>query len=72
MRAYLFRDGKRHVAVVWAPTTKPRPIRLTDERIELWDLMGRPQPSRQFTPSGTPVYLVSEGLSDEAFESHLR
>jgi hypothetical protein len=34
--------------------------------------MGRPQPSRQFVPSGTPVYLVSDGLSDEAFEAGLR
>ncbi len=71
VRGYLFRDGKRHVAVVWAPTTKPEPIRLADGKIELWDIMGRPQPSRRFTPSGTPVYLVSEGLSDEAFEASL-
>ena len=71
VKAYLFRDGQRTVAVVWAPTAKPKPIRLGSDKIEIWDIMGRPQSSRQFTPSGTPVYLIGEGLSDEAWEAAL-
>jgi hypothetical protein len=72
LRGYLFRDGKRHVAVVWAPAGEPEPVRIEGDKIQPWDLMGRPQRSRHFTPTGTPVYLVSEGLSDDAFESHIR
>lgn len=69
MRGYLFREGDRAVAVVWTPSrSKPSPIRLTSDKLELWDLMGRPQSSRQFTPSATPVYVVGE-LSDAEFEA---
>jgi len=71
VKAYLFRDGQRTVAVVWAPTAKPGPIRVESDKIQLWDIMGRPQRPRRFTPSGTPVYLVGEGLSDEAFGAAL-
>jgi len=69
LKGYLFRDGRRLVAVVWATAeAKPRPIRLASDEMQLWDLMGRPQPSRQFTPSGTPVYIISDDLPDEAFQ----
>jgi hypothetical protein len=72
VRGYLFRDGERTVAVVWAPTgAKAKPVRLESDQIQLWDLMGRPQRERRFTPNGTPVYLIGEGLSDEAFEARL-
>ena len=68
VRACLFRDGARHVAVLWAPSgAKPKPIQLTNAKLELWDLMGRPQQGRAFTPDGTPVYAVATGLSDAAF-----
>ena len=73
VRAYLFRDGQRLVCVVWAPKAgKPRPITLADGKLVLWDLMGRPQSAREFTPSGTPVYLLADGLTDAAFEAGLK
>jgi hypothetical protein len=57
---------------LWAPAgAKPKPIRLTSEKMQLWDLMGRPQKSRQLTPSGTPVYLIGQQLSPEALEAAL-
>jgi hypothetical protein len=31
--------------------------------------MGRPQPARRFTPSGTPVYLIAAGLTDDEFRA---
>jgi hypothetical protein len=72
VRGYLFRDGERHFAVVWAPrSAKPRPIRLTSDKLQLWDLMARPRPAREFTPSGTPVYVVGEGLTERQFEGLL-
>jgi hypothetical protein len=70
---YLFRDDERLIAVVWASgSTKAAPIRVMEPKIAILDLMGRAQPSRDFTPSGTPVYLVGDGLSDEAFEAAVK
>lgn len=67
VRAYLFRDGQRHICVVWAPKgSKPRPIRLAEEKLVLWDIMGRPQKARDFTPSGDPAYIIAEGMTDDA------
>ncbi|MFH1267465.1 MAG: carbohydrate binding domain-containing protein [Planctomycetota bacterium] len=72
VRGYLFRDGPRSVAVVWATAgAKSGEVRLENDKLQLWDLMGRPQPSRRFTPDGTPVYLLSDDLSPEAFEAAL-
>lgn len=69
---YLFRDGRRSLAVVWAVAgAKPGQISLSNEKIELWDMMGRAQSARQFTPSATPVYLIADGLSDEEFTAAL-
>ena len=68
VHAYLFRDGPRTVAVVWAVAgAKPEPIRVVNENVQVWDLMGRPQLPRRFTPTGTPVYLIGDGLSDDAW-----
>jgi len=74
VKAYLFHDGRRFheghrlIAAVWAPGPAPTPLlRLSNDKIQLWDLMGRPQADRQFRPSGTPVYLVADDLTDEAF-----
>ncbi len=73
VRGYLSRDGERLVAVVWSPASaKAAPIRVTEPKIGIMDLMGRAQPSGDFTPSGTPVYLVANGLSDEAFEAAVK
>ena len=73
VRAYLFRDGARRFAVVWAPAgAKPGKIALADDKLQLWDLMGRPQKARAFTPDGTPVYVVAEGISDEAFAAGMK
>jgi len=73
VRGYLFRDGERAFAVAWAPRgVKPGPVRLASEKLELWDVMGRPQQARQFTPSGTPVYIVGTGLSNADFAAGLK
>jgi hypothetical protein len=67
-RGYLFRDGQRLVGVVWNPSkTHAPPLRLADDKMQLWDLMGRPQDACQFTPSGTPVYVIADGLAEERF-----
>ena len=72
-KTYLFRDGERLVAVAWSTgRASPGTVKMTDPRLQLWDLMGRPQPARQFTPAGSPVYIVAEGLSDETFAAVLR
>ncbi len=73
VRACLFRDAARCLAVVWAPRdAKPQTVRLANDKLELWDLMGRPQKARAFTPDGTPVYVVADGLTAEAFAAGLR
>jgi len=73
VKTYLFRDGQRLVAVVWSTgRAEPGIITLPDARLQLWDLMGRPQPARQFTPSGSPVYVVAKGVSDDAFAAALQ
>ena len=72
MWAYLFRDGERLVGVVWAKASAARAIRLGSDKLALWDLMGRPQKARHFTPGGTPVYLLADALSPEAFEAALK
>ena len=65
VRAYQFRDGPRGFAVVWAPAgVKAKPIALANEKLVAWDIMGRPQKGRTFTPGGTPVYVVGEGVDD--------
>jgi hypothetical protein len=72
-KAYLFRDGDRLVGVVWATArAKSAPIALAGDRLQLWDLMGRPQPERQFTPTGSPVYVQGKGMTDEDFIAGLR
>jgi hypothetical protein len=72
IRAYLFGDTKRTVGVVWAPiNTKAKQIQLTNAKLQLWDLMGRLQTSRMFTPSETPVYVVGEDVSPEDFGNAL-
>lgn len=72
VHGYLFRREDRTVAVVWAPTrSKALPLELRSDQIELWDIMGRPLPARQFTPTGSPVYLIGPGLSEAQFEAAL-
>jgi len=69
VRGYLFRDGERALAVVWAHAgADPRPLELAHRRMQLHDLMLRPQSARRFTPTGTPVYVLAENTPDEAFE----
>jgi len=72
VRGYLFRDGQRLVGIVWVPSgVKAKSIRLANERLHLHDLMGRPQPQREFTPDGTPVYILADDLTDQAFQAAL-
>ncbi len=73
VRAYVFTDPAKTLAVVWAPAAaKPSPVRLLDEKLRLVDLMGRPLAARQFTPDGTPVYVVGEGVAAEAFRAGVK
>lgn len=70
IRGYVFRDDERALAVVWATSdAEPKPIRLADERVAIWDIIGRPQSAREFTPSGTPVYLLASGAAEDAFSA---
>lgn len=69
LRAYLFRDTARTVAVIWTTEgAKPTKIQLGSEKLQRYDIMGRVQDSREFTPSTSPVYIVGEGVSPEDFE----
>ncbi len=68
-RGYVFHSDERAIAVLWSTAdATPEPIRLTDERVRLWDIVGRPQPARELTPSETPIYLVAEGTTAEVFD----
>lgn len=70
VRGYLFRDGRRLVGVVWAPGgVQAGRIRLGDAGLQLWDIMGRPQNSREVVPGETPVYLLSDALSVDQFKA---
>ena len=72
VRAYLFRDTKRTLAVVWTPEdATAQPIRLVDPKLHIIDIMGRHQAMQTFTPSETPVYVVGEDVSVEEFEKAL-
>ena len=69
IRAYLFRDEHRTVAVIWkASDGESKPITLTNDKPQLWDIMGRPHGPRTFTPDGNPMYIVGQGVSVEDFE----
>lgn len=73
VRCYLFRDGARLVALVWADRgAKARSVRLASEKMRSYDLMGRPQSVQEFTPGSAPVYIVADGLSDDAFAAELQ
>lgn len=72
-RAYLFRDGDRLVCVAWADTeTQAREITLGNDKVRLFDLMGRPMAGRRFSPSGTPLYIMSDGLNDDEFHAAVK
>jgi len=66
VRAYLFRDGECTLAVVWTTGGEPQTIRAA-ESLEVWDLMGRPLGSGEIAITGTPVYVLGEGLTDDEF-----
>lgn len=69
----VFREGQRHVAVVWAAAqAQPAEVRLARDKLVLWDLMGRAQPGRAFVPGPVPVYVLAEGLTDEEFRAAVR
>jgi len=67
-RAYLFRDEARLVCVLWSTVAEQgQSIQLSDDRIQILDLAGRTLKGRTVVTSGTPVYLVAEGLTSEQF-----
>ena len=60
------------MAVVWVPAGgKSKAIQLSDAKLQLWDMMGRPQSVRTFTPGESPMYVIGEGVSAEEFEKLL-
>ena len=70
--AYQFRDGDLCLAAVWATSSaNSTPIRLTDDNLKLQDMMCRPQAAREFTPNGTPVYVIGDGVTDDKFADGL-
>jgi len=73
LSGYLFQDGEQLAAVVWAVDGfRARTIRLRSEKLRLLDIMGRKQAAPELKASGTPVYIVSEGMSVPAFEAALQ
>lgn len=73
IRGYLFGDGERLVAVIWAVSSaEPTTIRLLSQKMHLLDIVGREQAAREFNPSQTPVYIISDGMSAPAFEAALQ
>jgi len=72
-RAYLFRDGDRLVCAVWTDReTAAKEVMLGSDKVGLFDIMGRPMSGRRFRPSGTPVYLVADGLTDDEFRGAVK
>jgi len=73
IKAYLFRDEDRLVAVVWAVgDARPKVICLRSKKLSLLDIMGRKQAMREFVASGTPVYVIGEGIAARDFEAAFR
>ena len=71
--AYLFADKNSAVAVVWAPFTKvTKQVKLTGNKLVLWDIMGRPQKTKSFTPGETPFYVVGKGMTPRQVRSAVR
>jgi hypothetical protein len=72
VRVYLFSDTNRTVAAVWSTADKDTPaLQLGSDKMQRWDIMGRPQTTRTFTPTGSPVFVIGEGMSAEEFEKAL-
>jgi hypothetical protein len=68
-RVYLFRDLKRTLAVVWAPTgTKKTTIHIGNAGLHILDLMGREQTAKSFVPTELPVYVIGENITTDIFE----
>ncbi len=73
VKGYLFQDKQRLVAAVWAVNdSRPGALRLRSEKLQLLDIMGRKQTARDFKPSSTPVYILSDRMTVPAFEAALR
>jgi hypothetical protein len=73
VKGYLFEDKDKLAAVVWAVSgARPKVVRLQSDQLQLLDIMGRSVPAREFVPTGTPVYIVSERMSVPAFEAALQ
>lgn len=69
MRGYHFRDGGRHIGVIWSVAgAKPRWVEVHSERLKIWDIMGRPRAQRRFTPSESPVYIVGDTPLESSLE----
>lgn len=72
VRAYVFSSGRQAIAVAWAPNgINAEPVRLTNPKLALVDLMGRPRSERQFTPNETPVYVVGGGATAKELHAGL-
>ncbi len=59
------------IGVLWDPSrgrTKAA-IELSDARLKIWDVVGRPQSTHRVALAGTPVYVLGSGQSDAEFEA---
>jgi len=69
VRAYLFRDGARLIAPVWAPRgSRPGEWKLRLSGLQLMDIAGRRMSGRSFVPGRVPVYILGEGMDAPVLE----
>jgi hypothetical protein len=68
-RAYLFRNGDRTLAAVWAEQGAEEAliVAIDPQRLEVWDIMGRPISSPILPLGPIPVYVRGDQAAIEAF-----
>jgi hypothetical protein len=72
VRAYLFQDTTRALAVVWTPeNAKTAMLRLSRADLQIVDLMGHEHAATSFAPSAMPCYLIGNSLSAADLEKAL-
>jgi len=68
IRGYLFRDGERTLAAVWAKEGADAPVVPIDSQsLEVWDIMGRPLSSPILPLGPIPLYVIGDEAAIEVF-----